>query len=682
MMQDYLFFLASAPQILDETDLAAMDRQLTAEGVAAALKKRYLQLMKPEGMFLGTAVRNDPLDIQSLVGARIQKLSSSFGYRVKPEDGHLVSEDGRHVLLILDTPVHMTDGTGSRELVEYLQAKVAEVPATIAADIICGHLHTVSNEQVVKRDITLTMSIASVSFLLLFVLVFRDARAVLVFLVPLAAALFAIHLSALVLGRLSYLVIGLGSVIAGIAVDYGIHVYVAVRHRLDTEAAVREIAKPVFLGAVTTLAVFSSFYFSHIRGYHQLAWFSILSILLSLACALFVLPHFVHPRPGCGEEAQDPVAVTTGRRKRDSAFAMAWAVLLLLAVPLCFRVPFDSRVTQLDGAAKSILDAEARFNETWGSGSGGQALLLVSGTNYQDALAVNDRLYQEAGERLGRDVLTSFSSIWPSRAVRKGHAARWAQFWRDGREARLRQWLAEKGSSYSFATNAFDPFFEHLYDTAAAGEPEQNRLFNQLKEQFVRKVADGYRIISFFPDGEDSVRALNELGAAAGGLVVSPKALGMAISETFSREITVVSIIALVLILLVTFALLRDVRMALISLAPPVTAVVWLLAAMSLFGLTLNVANLIAGIVVFGLCIDYGIFVTHSCRHHLRTGTRLSIHLSAITTLVGAGVLLFAHHPALFSIGFTLVIGVFSGYVTALLVVPALCARFLNRAAR
>jgi len=49
----------------------------------------------------------------------------------------------------------------------------------------------------------------------------------------------------------------------------------------------------------------------------------------------------------------------------------------------------------------------------------------------------------------------------------------------------------------------------------------------------------------------------------------------------------------------------------------------------------------------------------------------MAVSLSAATTFVGAGVLLFAEHPALFSIGITLVIGVLAGYLSSVFVIPA-----------
>jgi uncharacterized protein len=49
-----------------------------------------------------------------------------------------------------------------------------------------------------------------------------------------------------------------------------------------------------------------------------------------------------------------------------------------------------------------------------------------------------------------------------------------------------------------------------------------------------------------------------------------------------------------------------------------------------------------------------------------------SVLLSCLTTLAGAGAMLFALHPALFLAGVSLTSGLVAAYVTALFVIPAM----------
>ena len=675
MMDDLLFFLRKAPQILDERDLKAVEAGLAPAAVETSLKERYRQLLKPQGAFMAQAIRADPLAINTMVLSRIRGISSSFGYDVDVQDGRLVSRDGRHGLLILRTPVQVADAAGSRRLVEYLEEKLAKLPHGVEGEMVCGHTHTVSNEDAVKSDIRLTLSIASIAFFLLFLVYFRDASAVLIFLIPLVSVVISLHVTSLMVGAMSSFVVGLGSVIGGIAVDYGIHVYVGVRQGTDPSESARRLARPVILGALTTLSVFVAFLLSGIPGYRQLAWFSTVSVVCSLGLALLILPHCIRPRARTAGQGMLLDRWVSPSRRSSFVVLVLFAAVLAGGGIAAARVRFNSDLAQLDGAAAEIKETEARFRRRWGGGEASQAMVVATARDYRSAMELNDVVYA-AGAAMGNGKLISLAGVWPSARTRVANAARWTGFWRDGREAALRRVIAEKGRRYSFSEEAFAPFFDSLYQVAGIeAEPDDNAILASLKERFVQELDDEWRVVSFFPD-EDEFRAVASTVASAhdGVFVVSRRHLSSLLSRLVMSEMGRITLVAMILILVATFWLLRDVRTALIALTPAVTGVVWLAGTVSLLGLDLNVTNIIAGIVVVGLCIDYGIFVACACARRLDVGAVTSVSLSAVTTVIGAGALLFARHPALFSIGVTLVAGVFSGYLAAVLVVPSLHA--------
>jgi predicted exporter len=130
--------------------------------------------------------------------------------------------------------------------------------------------------------------------------------------------------------------------------------------------------------------------------------------------------------------------------------------------------------------------------------------------------------------------------------------------------------------------------------------------------------------------------------------------------------------IAGLLIIGITILSLRNLKLALLALTPEVTAVLVSLATLSLFGLSLNAPSIMAIIMVFGLTNSYGVFMVDKCQYEFKTNTPLSLFMAALTTIVGATVLLFARHPVLFSIGITLFSGLISGYLVSQLVVPIL----------
>jgi len=672
LMEEMLSFMKYVPQLTGEKALLRIDKKITPEGVKASLRRNYLKLLTPASIFMMPFVRSDPLGINADVLHSLNKLSSAAGYKIEIENGHFVSRDRVHAMLILETPVTLTDTLGSRNLISYLHKQLKFLPDFVSADIIAGHLHTVSNEDVIKGDVRLALTVASIAFLLLFLFMFRDVRAIMLFLIPLASVLVSINLSYMVLDHLSYFIVGMGGVVAGIAIDYGIHVYMAIRSSNGKPEAVKHIARPVVTGALTTMGVFAAFFFSSVQGYHQLAFFSIFSIVLCLAYALFVLPYFLGRNQQ--RSSNRSIAKTPFTRFTDHSevVIICWIVAMIGTAISIRHLTFNSDVRQFDGSEPEVFQAEQEFHRVWG-GQDQPAVLIVSGKNLDETLRRNAVVYQDAVAAVGKDNFSSLAQIWPLEKQRIANTMRWNDFWRQGRELKLRKLLHDYGTVYNFSEDAFSPFFENLYaSTGGKNDPVELPLFNKLKERFVLKKQDGYQVLSFFPDTN---RHINQLSAVSdrypGTFLVSRNALAQALSRSVSSEIIYLSTIAAILIPILTFLLLRDIRLAGIALVPVITGITAVLGMLPILGLFLDAPSVIAAMVVVGLCIDYGIFMVYACHYNLKTGTFTAVTLSAITTIIGAGVLVFARHPMLFSIGVTMVTGVLAGCVSSILVVPS-----------
>ena len=671
-IMDGIFAPDYFPRIATEEDLSAIDKKIDPAYVSGRMKEIYRQMLMPQSIFSAPMFYSDPLGIKLLLLDKLKTRSVFTDYKVSLEDGYFISSDEQHAMIIADTPVPLTDSSGSKELLRALKNKLSQLPAYISADIIGGHLHTVSNEKVIKRDIQLAIGIASAAFLLLFLIVFRDIKAVFVFLIPLFSVVLSMNLSSLIMGSLSYWVVGLGTVIAGISVDYGIHIFVTARNSGNASDVIRRVAKPVSIGAATTAGIFAAFFFSDIEGYHQLALFSIISIAFSLVLALFILPHFLSG----GEPAEVREHKTLTQTRKIDSFArpivVLWAVLITAGAVLSLNLKFDSDVMKLDGSEPGIFQAEANFRKTWG-GQDNQAIFVVSDRDYEKALEKNDIIYKKAVQMtVGRD-FTSLSVFRPSAKTGQENSARWNKFWQTGRESRLKMLIKKEGAKYRFTDSAFSPFFDNLYVKAPVKAEQDDNFLPNLKERFVQKDRDGYKILSFFPDEKGYINELSDLSEQyPGTFIVSRKALSRSISGALSSEVKLFAALATIFIVLLTFLFLRNWKKSVLALVPVITNVLMLSGFMSLFGLSLNIANLIAAIVAMGLCIDYGIFMIYGYEHELKKSAVLAVTISAVTTLIGAGALIFARHPALFSIGITLVIGVTAGYVSSILVIPSL----------
>ncbi|MBI4838580.1 MAG: hypothetical protein HY806_05450 [Nitrospirae bacterium] len=660
------------PEIISADELSEIDSWINQEHISRKLHDAYLQLLKPQGMLLGSMLRSDPLGLRLFVLEKLKSLSASTGYEVEIKDGHFVSRDRRHAMLIAKSSVAVTDSAGSQKLLGSLKQSLQRLPDYISADIISGHAHTVSNEKLIKKDIVLISIIAAAAMLLLYGLVIRDVSAVTIFMIPVAAIVFSINLSYLLLGKLSYWVIGLSSTIAGIATDYGTHVYFAARGKEDPAPYVKHIIKPVSFGALTTIAIFIAFFFSGIKGYHQLAVVTIISVILSTIISLFVLPHLMLNARGKASFANRLAEKLENRNLSGGLTVLLWFFLTLVLLYFSLHVEFEKDIKNIDGTEKEIINAEKRFHNTWGGGKT-PAVLVINSKDYENALETNEKIYKDAVQAIGTENFTSMAVLLPSEITRKENSERWTKFWSAERKQKLKKLLAGEGIKYGFSDNAFDPFFANLKVKTGRNFKKEAADFG-LTERFVQKTNDGYRMVSFFPDTEGYMDSMNEISRQyPNTYLVSATVLSSTLSKVVSSDLKLMTWISAISVIIMTYLCFFNIRETLIALVPPLTSIIWLFGIMALSGLSINAANMIAGVLVIGLNSDYGIFMTFRNSSEMNTGTIMAITLCTVTTLIGAGVLIFAKHPALSSVGITMVIGLAAGFFSSVMVVPKLC---------
>ncbi len=128
----------------------------------------------------------------------------------------------------------------------------------------------------------------------------------------------------------------------------------------------------------------------------------------------------------------------------------------------------------------------------------------------------------------------------------------------------------------------------------------------------------------------------------------------------FNIIVTFTSIIVFVA-LLVAYG---RIELTMMTFIPMLITWIWILGIMAIVGIEFNIVNVMISTFIFGLGDDYSIFIMDGLQQEYKTGKeslpsiKTSIFLSAITTISGLGVLIFAKHPALKSIAGISIIGI------------------------
>ena len=321
-------------------------------------------------------------------------------------------------------------------------------------------------------------------------------------------------------------------------------------------------------------------------------------------------------------------------------------------------------------------------------GSFGDALsstsAAVKGSTLEEALQKNEiltgrlNLLQKEGSL---ESFTSTANILPSCLKQTRNAERWRNYFNVDKIEEIRQSIWKASSKHGIRPELFDEFLRDLSlvpDFLQIEEIEGSLLDDLLHNQI--SVSDqGAIILSNItlstPDQFDPLK--NQLKSLLPDVILY-NGIHFVSKMVFLifKELKRMGGIAIVLIVFLLFLFKRNFRIVLTILAPLVLSLTWTFGIMGWFGLKINIINCVVSVFIFGLVVDYCVFLVSSFdpqiaqreNHLLRTSGAVTI--SALTTMLGLGALILAKHPALRSLGLTALLGIGSGLVAALLIVP------------
>jgi uncharacterized protein len=151
------------------------------------------------------------------------------------------------------------------------------------------------------------------------------------------------------------------------------------------------------------------------------------------------------------------------------------------------------------------------------------------------------------------------------------------------------------------------------------------------------------------------------------------------------RAFVQASLLALLLIVALLGAILRDLGDTLLVLAPIVLAALLTAASAVLLGVSINFANVIVLPLLLGLGVSGSIHVVMRQRQHggvAGTSTPRAVVFSGLTTIASFGALALSDHLGLASMGLLLTIAILWSLVTTLVVLPGMLVVSARQRAR
>lgn len=680
--------LQALPSLVNDEDLALIEKRLHREALQQRLTELREQLFTPQGWMAKQQMQRDPLQLWQISANHLRHLNPMAQADQQQRD--FVSRDGRHRLIVADTDVPIGDAIAGGKLLDSLQRCIDRtVSSGIKATVVSGHQYTIANARTIQRDLRVVLGVSTVAILLIFVFALRSWRALFVFVLPASVLGFSAAAVALFFPTVSGITIGFGAVLLGITVDFTLHVYFSLRHDNDTVQQLRRLTPPLMGGALTSFLAFSVLLVSSLPGQRQLAVFSMTAITLAVLLALIVMPHL------CGRRshvARSEVDIVMPRKKMA---IWLWAVVMLWSAVAAPNLTFDGDMRRLSVSTPELLAAEQQLRQVWGS-MRSSALLFAQGETLQQALTVNDEIYavvaqgHSVADRDSTPHLVSLASIIPSTAQQQLNRQRWNHFWKRYQPI-FATLVKQVGQNIGFSERAFQPFMRWLeqpIDPVDVPFWQQAGFAGAISGLMVEKndqtsiAQQKVAVVSLIDERELTPALQQQLDSVSGAIVVAQGVFRQQLSAALSHDFIRFIVTALIVVIVALVLWYRRLSSVLLALLPVASGMLFMFGAMGWFGLSFNLFNVIAAILIIGLGVDYGIFMLSRCDGSGCQQSERAVLVSALTTLAGFGSLVLAKHPAMHSIGVTVLFGISSAVFTALYVVPVLYQRIHSRTAR
>ncbi len=687
-----------------EADIARFENRLSSDAIHKALTDWKRRLQESPAPLLARAFARDPLGFDSLALDRLASLRPSPDGELRVTQGHLTTADGRHVL-VRAKPAHPAGGGDIRTqtLVRATEAAVRATedlaPGAIRVAWMGAHRFSLENASRIKRDIALTLSLSVLAIVTLILLTFSRPLLAFLALLPMTfGAALAAGLIPWLLPGISAIAIGSGSLLLGVAVDYGVHVAYHFDHpeggrKRDTLMA--HLVGPLLLSLATTLVAFLTMQLSALPGTRQLGLFAALGIVGSSAFAILALP-LLFPaitrnpirKPWVAADRLSPALLRWVYRHRPLV-ACGLVTLTLISGAGLTRLRIAGDPQQLNAMTPAIRADWDRVRESFKGALEG-LFLAVAARDTGEALQENQRIASmlEDMQKQGKILdYRSVDKIFPSPATQSANRWRWERFWNPARIATLETRLAESARELGMRPESFQPFLDSLRQPPPARTINpvdfQTGVFRDLVQSQIAIRPEKTLILTTvrladpetFPALIQQLRTANPTLYAASG-----RHFVRTMGNLVLHEMVRMSLLALTLVLILLFCSVRHPGRVLVLVLPFLLALVWTFGTLGWCGVPVNLMNSLTAILVFGLVADFSIFLSSAWTeprdpeqpdsHLARAGG--AVTLSALTTLFCLGSLALATHPALRAIGLTASLGMAGGWLGALFTVPFL----------
>ena len=684
------------PAYIDTAAYAQFDTLLTREHFVHQMQQNREDLTGEFGEMFPELIQMDPMGMRSVLADQMEPLTNAGG-SYKTIDNHFFVPDST-VCIAFITPRYSATNTGQGSaMFQMLNTQIEQFAQQHPEVEISYHGTPASgfyNATQIKHDLTTTIAGALLLVLVFLLVCFRRWDTIPLLLIPVVfGTLFGLTMMYWLKGEFSLLALGIGGVVLGVALSYVLHVLTHHQFVGDTEQLLRDQVKPVLLGCVTTIGSFAGLLFVKTDLLRDFGLFAAFAILGTTLFSLAYLPQLLRQK-----QTSSSIHFTSSivnypfDRKKPLIAAILLVIVVCIGAFIIGGTRFDADMHNLGYDHPMTEHSEQLLREK--TYTNDKTKFFASQGRTMEEAIENFALLDSKLDSLQRLGLvksyTRTNQIFVPLRQQQERIEAWKRYWTDERLATVRSLIAQTAPQAGLKAEAFGSFFEAATRNYQSDELYGADLIPTGYQSTLTEESYGgdYLVFTSVRCENDSVRSSeSDYMRICDAIAKEPNLL---VLDTYyyttdtlremSEDFNLLQWLSMVFVLIVLWLSFHfNGRHTLLAFAPILLSWLIVLGVMVLFDVQFNLISIIISTFIFGIGVDYSIFIMHglTSKTHIIDSHKTAILLSAIVLITTVSSMLIARHPAIRSVGFTTLVGLLSAVILSYVLQPAIY-RWMN----
>ncbi len=558
---------------------------------------------------------------------------------------------------------------------------------------------SIDDNDVIKKDIVFTSTLAIFLILLFIIIFFRRISAILYIMIPLGMGLIWTYgLTSIVVGHINIITGFLVAIIGGLGIDYGVHLlsrYRELRIKKNIENSLVDLFRftgfSVFLAALTTIVAFATLILARFKGFSEFGIISTIGISFCIVSYYTIFPAMIimaekyirFLSPGKNKTDKIKIPVFIKKVVGTVPFKIFIFTYIIFSIFVFNKIHFEYDFSKLQGKNLESYALDRRINKIFGISLTPAVIIPRSIDEEKRISDYIKNIIEKHPEDTTFDLCLTMGDFIPSNQKEK-----------------LKVLKAIKKDLSDDTLNSLDKKqkkeLDDLREKCSVDMVTRKNLPPSIKNTYqgIRVRKDNVGVVLVFPKVNLAKskaifkysKEIKTIQHKFNGVPITGETEILAdILNLIIYDGKIIITLAIVLMILILFFAFRDIFDTLIIFSVLLFSIIGMFGIMWISGMSFNFLNVVVFPILLGVGIDSGI---HIYRRYIEDGRKdilnavrsagPAVLVSAVTTMMGFSALIIANHQGLKTIGLLAVIGMISILFFALTAMPTMVMTYEN----